>query len=155
MSPCWSSTGTPAPCWPPAWSSVARESDGLRVQTVVVDNASTDGSPEMVREQFPDALLLANAHNAGFVGGNNQAYAACDPNARHVLLLNSDTELRPGALRTLVAWMDAHPASGACGPLLLNSDGSLQPSWSRFPTVWSEMRGVQDRRFLGRAAPPA
>ena len=135
--------------------SLAADSDGLRVQMVVVDNASGDGSAAMVRERFPRALLLANADNAGFVRGNNQAYAACDPRARYVLLLNSDAALHPGALRTLVGWMDAHPAVGACGPLTLNPDGTLQPTWSRFPTFWAEMRGAHDRRFLGtRRAPP-
>lgn len=135
-------------------ASVVANSDGLCVQTVVVDNGSSDGSAAMVREQFSDALLIVNGENAGFVGGNNQAYAACDPHVRYVLLLNSDAALRPGALQTLVGWMDAHPAVGACGPLLLNPDGSLQASWSRFPTVGSEMRGGQDRRFLGERRPP-
>ena len=134
--------------------SVMQESEGLRVQTVVVDNASTDDSAAMIRDRFSDTLLIASKKNTGFVGGNNQAYAASDPRTRFVLLLNSDAELRPGALRTLIAWMDAHPAAGACGPLLLNPDGSLQPSWSRFPTVGSEMRGGQDRRFLGERRAP-
>ena len=72
-----------------------------------------------------------------------------------MLLLNSDAELRPGALRTLVAWMDAHPAVGACGPLLLNPDGSLQPSWSRFPTVGSECAAARTGASWASAAPPA
>lgn len=127
---------------------------GLRVQTVVVDNASSDGSAGMVRERFPGTLLIANDENVGFVRGNNQAYAACDPRARYILLLNSDAAPKSGALRALVDWMDAHPAAGACGPLTLNSDGSLQATWSRFPTVSSEIRGAQDRRFLGSRRPP-
>lgn len=125
----------------------------LAIQTIVVDNASIDGSAEMVRERFPEVTLLALAENLGFVGGNNRAYEAAIADARYVLLLNPDAVLCPGALRMLVAWMDAHPDAGACGPLLLNSDGTLQPSWSRFPTLLSEIRGRQDRRFLGRPRP--
>jgi GT2 family glycosyltransferase len=135
--------------------SLATGAEGLSAQVIVVDNASTDGSADQVRAEFPDVLLLANTENLGFVGGNNQAYAASDPRARYVLLLNSDAELQPGALRQMVAWMDAHPETAACGPLTRNTDGTLQPTWSRFPTVWSEMRGQQDRRFLGAQRPPS
>ena len=134
--------------------AVAADADGLRVQTVVVDNASSDDSVGMVRERFPEVRLIAGRENVGFVGGNNRAYASCDKEARYVLMLNSDAALRPGALRALVGWMDAHPAAGACGPLLLNSDGSLQASWSRFPSVWGEICGSQDRRFLGARRAP-
>lgn len=134
--------------------SLSVGADGVRTQVVVVDNGSADGSAMMIRSRFPDAALIVNADNAGFVGGNNRAYAAADPRARYALLLNSDAALRPGALRALVNWMDAHPSAGACGPLTLNPDGTLQATWSRFPTVWSEARGVQDRRFLGARRAP-
>ncbi len=134
-------------------TSLSSGPDDPVVQAVVVDNASGDDSAGMVRERFPHALLLAGTENVGFVAGNNRAYAASDPRARYVLLLNSDAELRPGALREMIAFMDAHPAAGACGPLTLNTDGTLQPTWSRFPTVLDEMRGRQDRRFGGSRAP--
>lgn len=134
--------------------SVRANSVGLNVQTVVVDNASADGSADMVRACFPDVTLLALSENLGFVAGNNRAYAVARP-ARYVLLLNPDAFLAPGALRTLIAWMDAHPQAGACGPLTLNPDGTLQPSWTRFPTVWSEMRGRHTRRFRGGTQPAA
>ena len=146
----WNTCGLLAECL----DSVAAHADGLRVQSVVVDNSSSDDSAGMVRQRHPEALLIANTENAGFVRGNNQAYAASDPHTRYVLLLNSDASLRPGALRALVLWMDEHPAAGACGPLTLNTDGSLQATWSRFPTVWNEMRGRQDRRFLGQVRAP-
>ncbi len=129
------------------------DSAGPSVQTVVVDNDSADGSADMVRARFPSVRLLALSENLGFVGGNNRAYGAADAGARYVLLLNPDAVLGPGALRTLVEWMDANPTAGACGPLLFNSDGTLQPSWSRFPTLWSEVLGRQDRRFLGHTRP--
>lgn len=134
--------------------SLPAGAQGMRVQAVVVDNASADGSAEMVQEQFLEVHLIASATNSGFVGGNNMGYAACDPGARYVLLLNSDAELRPCALRAMVDWLDAHPRAGACGPLTLNSDGTLQPTWGRFPTIGAELRGTPDRRFLGQRRAP-
>ncbi len=96
------------------------------VETFVVDNASTDGSPAMVRARFPWVTLIENAENVGFARANNQALRQAA--GKYVVLLNSDTEVQPGALQTLVEFMEAHPEAGACGPRLLNGDGSLQPS---------------------------
>lgn len=96
------------------------------IQTVVVDNASTDGSAQMVRQRFPWVQLLENRENVGFARANNQGIRAST--GRYVLLLNSDTVVHPGALENLVGFMDTHPQAGACGPRLLNGDGSLQPS---------------------------
>ncbi len=134
--------------------SVRDNSAGLHVQTVVVDNASADGSADMVRDCFPDVTLLALSDNLGFVGGNNKAYAVAKP-ARYVLLINPDAILAANALPTMTAWMDSHPDAGACGPLTLNPDGTLQPSWTRFPTVWSEVSGRHTRRFRGQTQPAA
>ena len=96
------------------------------VETFVVDNASTDDTVQMVREEFPWVKLLVNEANAGFAAANNQAIHLC--NGRFILLLNSDTEIHPGALEILLAFMEAHPKAGAAGARLLNGDGSLQPS---------------------------
>ena len=133
--------------------SVRREIDlsGLSVQVIVVDNASEDGSSVMVQSSFSDVTLLALADNLGFVGGNNCAYAVAD--ARTILLLNPDTEMLPGSLGHLFAFLETHPEAGACGPLTLNADGTLQPSWTRFPTIWGEMWGRHDRRFRTGIAP--
>ncbi len=98
----------------------------LITEVFVVDNASTDGSAAMVREQFPWVHLIENRENAGFARANNQGIAAAT--GRYVLLLNPDTEVHPGALAALVSFMDAQPQAGACGARLLNADGSLQPS---------------------------
>ncbi len=97
----------------------------LHLETIVIDNASSDGSAAMVRERFTWVQLVENGENAGFARGNNQGIALAQ--WRYVLLLNSDTVLRPGALAALVDFMDAHPTAGACGPRLLNADGTLQP----------------------------
>jgi N-acetylglucosaminyl-diphospho-decaprenol L-rhamnosyltransferase len=104
----------------------------LTIEIIVVDNASTDGSVEMVRQTFPQVTLIANADNRGFTGGNNQGIAAS--RGRYVLLLNPDTEVLDDALAHMVAYMDAHPEIGALGPMLLYPDGSVQSSRRRFPT---------------------
>ncbi|MCA9869193.1 MAG: glycosyltransferase family 2 protein [Anaerolineae bacterium] len=95
-------------------------------ETLVVDNASSDGSAATVRERFPGVHLIENGRNTGFALANNQGI--CHSRGRYVMLLNSDTVVHPGALQTMIDFMDAHPEVGACGPRLLNGDGSLQPS---------------------------
>jgi|MudIll2142460700_1097286.scaffolds.fasta_scaffold106072_2 hypothetical protein len=107
-------------------------------EVFVVDNASTDGSSQMVRENFPEVNLLDNAQNAGFAAANNQAIGLST--GRYVLLLNSDTVVKPGALDRLVEFMDAHSQAGAAGARLLNPDGSLQYSCSPAPTLEHEVR---------------
>ena len=103
----------------------------LTVETIVVDNASTDGSAEMVSQAFPQVTLIANADNRGFTGGNNQGIAISQ--GRYVLLLNPDTEVMGNALARMIAYADANPEIGALGPMLLNPDGSVQSSRRRFP----------------------
>ena len=90
----------------------------------VVDNASSDGSVTMVREEYPHVHLIENSKNVGFSQANNQAIVRSG--GRYVLLLNSDTEVHPGALEAMVRFMDDHPDAGGCGPRLLNADGTLQ-----------------------------
>jgi GT2 family glycosyltransferase len=103
-----------------------------RIETIVVDNASTDGAPDLVREEFADMTLIANRENLGFTRGNNQGIAIA--RGRHVLLLNNDTKVKPGALSVAVEALDADPSIGAAGLKLLNADGSLQLSCRRFPS---------------------
>ncbi len=107
----------------------------LSTEVFVVDNASADGSAAMVRERFPAVRLIENAENRGFAAANNQAFA--EARGRYVLMLNPDTQVRPGALETLVQFMDAHASqrAGACGGKLLYGDGSLQHSAFAFPTL--------------------
>jgi GT2 family glycosyltransferase len=109
--------------------SVRSDADTMarrRVETFVVDNASTDGSARMVCSSFPWVRLVENAENTGFARANNQAIA--EAGGRFMLLLNSDTVVRSGALETLVVFMENHPRAGACGARLLNVDGTLQPA---------------------------
>ncbi|MCC6803261.1 MAG: glycosyltransferase family 2 protein [Anaerolineae bacterium] len=112
-------------------------------QVVVVDNASTDDSPDMVRRKFPQAQLIVSETNGGYSCGNNLGFRALGfrdqgraPDApRYALLLNPDTELPPTALRDMIAFMDAHPDVGAAGPRLVLPDGSLDRACRRsFPS---------------------
>jgi N-acetylglucosaminyl-diphospho-decaprenol L-rhamnosyltransferase len=103
----------------------------------VVDNASTDGSVEMVRQQFPAVQLIVNTDNVGFARANNQAIARSE--GRYVLLFNSDAAAKPGALPALLALAEAQPRAAIVGAQLLNPDGSFQAGATPFPTLWREL----------------
>ncbi len=113
-------------------------------KVVVVDNASSDGSVEMVREHFPQVHLIASEVNGGYPYGNNVGLRALgfrdagdvdDDAPRYALLLNPDTELPPDALYRMVKLMDERPELGIAGPKLVLEDGSLDKACRRgFPT---------------------
>jgi len=110
----------------------------LAVEVFVVDNASSDGSPQMIRENFSQVCLIKNPQNVGFAAANNQAVRL--GTGRYILLLNSDTIVRPGTIDRLVSFMEANPHAGAAGARLLNPDGSQQYSCSPAPTLSREIR---------------
>jgi hypothetical protein len=116
----------------------------------VVDNASTDGSVEMLAAEYPEVTLLANSENLGFGRANNQAYARC--RGDYVLLLNPDAAALGDALARMLAWMEAHPRAGALGSRLVNFDGSLQ-RWTggALPTLWNVACHFL---LLGKLLPP-
>ncbi|MDW8396131.1 MAG: glycosyltransferase family 2 protein [Anaerolineae bacterium] len=116
-----------------------RAQKGIQFVTCVVDNASLDGSADMVAEQFKEVVLIRNAHNSGFSAGNNLGLRHFgfpeQPAARYALLLNADTLVPPDALHRMVAFADAHPDVGVLGPKLVLPDGSLDLACRRsFPT---------------------
>jgi GT2 family glycosyltransferase len=121
------------------------------VQVVVVDNASSDGSADMVQADYPGVLLCANKTNLGFGSAANQGFALCI--APYVLLLNSDTLLPRGALRALSAYLDQHPKVAVAGPRLLNSDHTLQASCFPFPGTLSWFLDNDDLRWFTRHIP--
>jgi len=106
---------------------------GPSLEIIIVDNASSDGSAEMVRTEFPHVHLIVNEKNRGFTAANNQGLVLS--NGRYLLLLNPDTVVVGDALATMVGYMDSHPETGALGPQLCYPDHSLQSSRRRFPTV--------------------
>ncbi len=109
----------------------------LSTELIVVDNASTDGSAEMVAAEFPEVRLITNGENLGFTRANNQGLTLA--RGRYILFLNPDTEVVGDALATMVAYMDAHPAVGALGPQLRYGDGRMQSSRRRFPTLMTAL----------------
>lgn len=102
-------------------------------EVIVVDNASTDDSVEAVRKQFSQVRLIENAENRGFAAASNQGLRTAQ--GRFLCLLNPDTELFPGALDALAAFLDASPNVGVVGPTLLYPDGRYQHAAFRFPTL--------------------
>jgi N-acetylglucosaminyl-diphospho-decaprenol L-rhamnosyltransferase len=113
-------------------SSLAAGAGSLSFEAFVVDNASRDGSADLVREKFPWVYLIPNGENRGFAAANNQALRISS--GRYSLLLNPDTRVHPLALEGVAGFMDHHPEAAACGCLLLNEDGSVQHAVRRFPT---------------------
>jgi len=123
----------------------------LRAETIVVDNASDDGTAEMVRERFPEVRLIANTTNRGFAAANNQGLAVAS--GRHILFLNPDTRPAEGALAVLVRTLDADADLGAVGPQLQNPDGSVQPSVRTDPTLAALLHQYTPLRLLRVLAP--
>lgn len=113
-------------------------SAGVTFETYVVDNGSSDDSPEMVEREFPWVRLNRNEANRGFAAANNIAIRGAV--GRYVLLLNPDTVIEPGTLREMVAFMDSHGDVGICGPRIHFPDGRFQSCGYRFPTLLSEIR---------------
>jgi len=111
-------------------SLLATQGD-LAAEIIVVDNASRDGSADMVRQRFPAVNVIESGANRWFSGGNNLGLRAAQ--GEYALILNPDTILPPGALARLVAYLDEHPAVGAVTPRMTFADGTLQRTCSRFP----------------------
>jgi N-acetylglucosaminyl-diphospho-decaprenol L-rhamnosyltransferase len=103
------------------------------VETVVVDNGSTDGSLDLVRDSFPGCRLIVSDQNRGYGEAANQGIAACS--APMILLLNSDTVLAPEALCALGGYLADRPQVALAGPRLVNCDGSLQRSTYSYPSA--------------------
>jgi GT2 family glycosyltransferase len=118
-------------------------------ETVVVDNASPDGSVEIVLAEYPWVTLHANKTNLGYGAAANQALSSCT--AEYVLLLNSDTLLQAGALMALSDYLDVHPHAAIVGPRLVEEDGTLQASCYPFPTPLNTfLENSRGAIFLGR-----
>jgi len=125
------------------------------LEVFVVDNASADGSVEMIRENFKEVALIENRINMGFAAANNQAYERSTGD--YVILLNPDAYVKPATIDKSVTFMRTHPECGLAGARLVNPEGRLDPSARRFPNSLFKLftlSGLSDRypnsRILGR-----
>ncbi len=106
-----------------------------RLEIIVLDNASHDGSAQMVRDEFPEVHLMQSAHNSGYGAANNRALQ--DARGEFFWVLNSDTTIETGAISTMMNWMREHPRCGAIGTRLILADGSTQPSCALDPSLFA------------------
>lgn len=110
--------------------------DFLDIEVYVVDNASIDGSNDMIRSDFKDVRLIANTENVGFAVANNQAIRLAE--GRHVLILNPDTVLQEDTLQMCYDYMERHNEVGAIGVKMIDGAGKFLPESKRdLPTVWN------------------
>ena len=125
------------------------DSGGPAVEVTVVDNDSSDGSREMVRNSFPEVGLIENRANRGFSAATNQGIEAS--RGRYVLLLNSDTVMKKGAVHGLWTFMEAHPDAGVCASRLVGPDGLTQPYlFGSDPTLPYLLHRALKRALVGR-----
>ena len=140
----WSSANYLGACL----DSVYRQVKGIEFEVLVVDNASYDGSAELMRTRFPRATFIQSEKNLGFIGGNNFLYR--HSRGRNLLLLNPDTEVPGDAIQRMMAHLESLPQAGAIGARLLNADASVQTSSIQtFPTILNQLldADVLRRRF--------
>lgn len=112
----------------------------VSLQVIVIDNASADGSAQAVAKAFPAVELVRKPRRDGFGANHNLALALA--RGRHVLLLNDDTLVRPGAIDTLVAYLDGHPSVALAAPRVVDRSGATQPSAWRLPTPLRDVIGA-------------
>jgi len=127
--------------------SLLHQDQGVCLEVIVVDNASSDGAADMVAHEFPEVLLVRNRDNAGFSRANNQA--ARRAHGRYLFFLNNDTAVPAGTLRQLVDYMHAHPDSAIVGPRLRGSDGRVQCSYRRLPSARTLLHRTWLLRWTG------
>ncbi|MBP1634363.1 MAG: wbbL 3 [Acidobacteria bacterium] len=135
-----------------ALSSLAVAPPAVSHEVVVVDNASSDGSADMVRERFPGVRVIEAGANIGFARANNLGIRATQGDL--VLLLNSDTVVPPGAVDALVADLLAHPEVAVAGPRLVDGSGRAEWSFGRMLTPWVELRRKLAGRLYEAGFPP-
>lgn len=117
--------------------SIYEQRGEIDFEVIVIDNASTDGSAEMVKKNFPRVTLVENSDNLGFARANNIGIQASK--GRYACLVNSDVIVLEDCIKNLMSFMDKHPTTGMAGPRILNPDRTLQPSCRHFPTIWNNL----------------
>lgn len=127
--------------------SLHDQAQGVNLETIVVDNASSDGAADMVAALFPEAILWRNPSNVGFARGNNQAAALA--HGRYLFFLNNDTLVPPQTLRRLFDYAQAHPEIGMLGPRMQDGEGKVQISYRPRPTLAALLHHTTLFRCLG------
>jgi GT2 family glycosyltransferase len=117
--------------------SLSVASPSRTMEIIVIDNASTDGSADMVEANFPNVRLIRSSENLGFAKANNLGIR--ESQGRYICLVNPDVRVLPGCLDVLADYLDQNPTVGNVGPRVLNTDMTLQSSCRRFPTLWSNL----------------
>ena len=128
-------------------SSVCYFTSGVSYELIVVDNASKDGTADMVSREFSYVRLIKNTENRGVAPARNQAFKIAD--GRYVVTLDADMVFVENSLEQMVRFMEGHPEAGICGCKLTFPDGTVQPSSRRFPTIFAQMlRRFQHFEFV-------
>lgn len=130
---CWNNKAYLDPCLKSLYEGGVKCS----FDVIVVDNGSTDGSQEMLREKYPAVMIIENGRNVGLSKASNQGIEATS--GKYVLLLNNDTIVNGEALNAMVDFLEANPEAGAAGGKLLNGDGSFQGGYAKFSNLWEEL----------------
>ena len=125
-------------------TSLREAADGLSLEVVVIDNASHDGSPDMVEADFPEVRLVRNQENRGYAMGVNQGIR--ESTGRKVCLLGSDTRVRPGTFRALVDFLDGARNVGAGAPPRGHADGR---TYQTLLTRWGVPAVMSGRPLIG------
>lgn len=139
--------------------SIAKSKPKLRYEVIVVDNGSTDGSvtalKKLQKSRHPklQVRLIENQENLGFAKANNQGIKKAE--GKYVLLLNSDAQIKKGAIKKLVKFVEKKKDAGGVGPKFLNPDGSKQGSVFRLPTIGRAVRQywMGEKGFLEKYVP--
>jgi len=118
-------------------SSIYKKTHGVSFEIIVVDNASQDGSVEMLKKEFPQCKIILSNHNLGFSKANNLAIKQA--RGKYILFLNPDTKLKTQAITSMIRFLEENPSYGAVGCKLLNKDDSIQFTCARkFPTPFNQ-----------------
>lgn len=127
-------------------ASVFAATHSPKLEVIVSDNGSTDGSQEMIRSKFPQVKLIENGENLGFIKASNKGLNLAS--GRYLMLLNDDTLVKDSALDKMMDFMDANPMAGACGPLLLNPDGTPQRQGGLFGSKFWKSNELKEVKFI-------